>query len=456
VAARKTKQERPVRQLSSDELGSTGLRIYAGRIDEEFLRELRGKRAYQVFREMRDNDPVVGAVLFAIEMFMRQVSWRVEPASSETEDEEVAEFVEGAFGDMTESWPDTLSAVLSFLPFGFSLHEEVYKIRKGPSRDPEADSMFDDRRIGWRKLPIRAQETIDRWDLGEHGELRAAEQFAPPTYRRVTIPFDRFLLFRTTTEKANPQGRSMLRNAWRPWTFKRRIEEIEGIGIERDLAGLPVARVPVELLMADASAADRALADDLSKLVRNIRRDEKEGILFPLVYDQEGHELYKLELLSTGGRRQFDTTTIINRYDSRIAMTALADFIVLGHEKVGSFALASSKTNLFALALGAWLDSVTDTFNRYGIPRLLELNTFTGQRPKLVHGDVETIDLEELGHFITALAGAGAPLFPNKDLERWLLDQAGAPAIEAEASELEVPELKPEPDPELEPEPEET
>jgi len=435
-------ETRSRRTLSSSggEMGSTGLRVFGGRVDEEFLKQLRGRKAIQVYREMADNDAIVGAVLFAIEMLIRQASWRVEPASEEMADQEVASFVEGALEDMAESWEDTLSAILSFLHFGYSIHEEVYKRRLGASRDQARDSMFDDGKIGWLKLPIRAQETLERWQLDAHGQIEAVEQIAPPAYRRVLLPYDRLLHFRTTTGKGNPLGRSILRSAYRSWTFKRRIEEIEGIGIERDLAGLPVARVPVELLMTDATAADRALADDLETLLRNIRRDEKEGILFPLAYDEAGRELYKLELLTTGGRRQFETTEIVNRYNAQIAMTVLADFVVLGHEKVGSFALASSKTNLFSVALGAWLDSIADIFNRFAIPRLLALNTFTGKRPALVHGDVESVDLTELGDYISKLAGAGVSLFPNEALEKWLLEQAGAPAAtEDEGDPLEDP-----------------
>ncbi len=76
-------------------------------------------------------------------------------------------------------------------------------------------------------------------------------------------------------------------------------------------------------------------------MVKSIRRDEYEGLVLP--------HGFEFELVSTGGARQFDTNAIINRYDAKIAMTVLADFIMLGHQKVGSFALSSDKTELFQL-----------------------------------------------------------------------------------------------------------
>lgn len=418
-----------------DELGTTGLDTSGGRILEEFLVNLRDRRGKEVFKEMRDNDPTVGAVLATIQMLIRQAAWRTEPGEG-PDGEVAAEFLEENMVDMADSWTDTISAILSFLSFGFSVHEPVYKKRNGMVNipgDPQASSRFDDGRIGWKKLPIRAQETIDRWEFAPNsGELIGLVQRAPPDFRPREIPLDRFLLFRTTSEKANPEGRSILRNAYRPWFFKKRIEEIEGIGIERDLAGLPVAFIPPQYLSPNASAEQKALANEIKKVLRNVRNDEKASVIFPMARDEDGNMMFDFKLLSSGGSRNFNTTEVINRYDLRIAQTMLADFIMLGHEKVGSFALASEKTNIFGLALGAWLDSITEVFNRWAIPALFERNTFRLTRtPELVHGDIETQDLTQLADYVTKLAAVG--LIPPTDaLTRHLMAQADLPEPEAE------------------------
>ena len=49
------------------EIGISGLHRVGGFIFEEYLRELQGYRAAKVYREMADNDPVIGGLLFAIE-----------------------------------------------------------------------------------------------------------------------------------------------------------------------------------------------------------------------------------------------------------------------------------------------------------------------------------------------------------------------------------------------------
>lgn len=412
------------------EFGSTGLSQFSGFIYEEWLPELSGTRKFKVYREMRDNDPVIGAILFAVSMLIRQVEWRVEPASGDRRGEEARDFILGCLQDMNTTFSDVIDEILSMLVFGFSFHEIVYKKRKKP------ESRYQDGLIGWRGFPIRAQETLDHWIFDDSGEVTAFVQSAPPSYQRATIPLEKGLLFRTSTHKGNPEGRSILRSAYKPYYFKKHIEIIEGIGIERDLAGLPIAWVPPEILREGASTAERQVLEQIKRIITNIRRDEQEGIVFPLAYDEGGNKLYDLALLSSGGKREFDTSEIIERYDRRIAMTCLADFILLGHEKVGSFALASSKTDIFAMAIGAWLDSIADVFNRYAIPRLFEINgIFSLDYPRLVPGDIETPDLSEVADFIEALGSAGASLFPDEELENFLRRLGGLP----ERKEREAP-----------------
>ena len=143
----------------------------AGGIYEEFLPELRGSKGVEVYKEMSENDDIIGAILFAIEMMMRQVYFTIEPGGDTKEDEKAAEFVQQCMDDMQVTWADTLSDILTFLPYGWSYHEIVYKVRKGASKDRRLHSKYDDGLIGWRKLPIRSQDTLFEWRYDEEDEL---------------------------------------------------------------------------------------------------------------------------------------------------------------------------------------------------------------------------------------------------------------------------------------------
>lgn len=400
----------------SKEIGRVGQRRYGGIFYEEFLSELRGRKGAEVFTEMSNNDETIGAILFAIEMLVRQASWNVEPGGSTAKDREAAEFVKSCMDDMQQTWIDTISEILSFLTYGWSFHEIVYKRRMGRTKDNRTSSKYDDGLIGWMKLPIRSQETLYQWEYDDQDNLIGMTQMPPPDFGLITIPMTKAMLFRTRSRKDNPEGRSILRTAYRSWYFKRRIQEIEGIGIERDLAGLPVITTPEGMDIWDKDDEDmNAIRAGLEAMVKNIRRDSTEGLVLPFGYT--------FELTSTGGSRQFDTNSIIARYDTKISQTVLADFIQLGHESVGSFALSSDKTNLFSMAICAFLDIICQTFNSQGIPALIDINGdhFAGvtDYPRLTHGDIEDVDLATVAMFIKDMTSIGV-IIPDESLEDYV------------------------------------
>lgn len=400
----------------SKEIGRVGQRRYGGIFYEEFLSELRGRKGAEVFTEMSNNDETIGAILFAIEMLVRQASWNVEPGGSTAKDREAAEFVKSCMDDMQQTWIDTISEILSFLTYGWSFHEIVYKRRMGRTKDNRTSSKYDDGLIGWMKLPIRSQETLYQWEYDDQDNLIGMTQMPPPDFGLITIPMNKAMLFRTRSRKDNPEGRSILRTAYRSWYFKRRIQEIEGIGIERDLAGLPVITTPEGMDIWDKDDDDmNAIRAGLEAMVKNIRRDSTEGLVLPFGYT--------FELTSTGGSRQFDTNSIIARYDTKISQTVLADFIQLGHESVGSFALSSDKTNLFSMAICAFLDIICQTFNSQGIPALIDINGdhFAGvtDYPRLTHGDIEDVDLATVATFIKDMTSIGV-IIPDESLEDYV------------------------------------
>lgn len=400
----------------SKEIGRVGQRRYGGIFYEEFLSELRGRKGAEVFTEMSNNDETIGAILFAIEMLVRQASWNVEPGGSTAKDREAAEFVKSCMDDMQQTWIDTISEILSFLTYGWSFHEIVYKRRMGRTKDNRTSSKYDDGLIGWMKLPIRSQETLYQWEYDDQDNLIGMTQMPPPDFGLITIPMTKAMLFRTRSRKDNPEGRSILHTAYRSWYFKRRIQEIEGIGIERDLAGLPVITTPEGMDIWDKDDEDmNAIRAGLEAMVKNIRRDSTEGLVLPFGYT--------FELTSTGGSRQFDTNSIIARYDTKISQTVLADFIQLGHESVGSFALSSDKTNLFSMAICAFLDIICQTFNSQGIPALIDINGdhFAGvtDYPRLTHGDIEDVDLATVATFIKDMTSIGV-IIPDESLEDYV------------------------------------
>ena len=379
------------------QLGSTGLRRHGPYIYEEFLPELRWPRAGRIYQEMADNDPVIGAILYLAEMLIRGTTWDVSPAGDTPEDIEAATFLKSCMDDMEMSWANVISEILSMFTYGFSFHEIIYKVRRGPDeRNPKYRSQYSDGRIGWRAMPIRSQTSMDEWIFNKDNELTAFVQVAEPDYKRVIIPMSKGLLFRTRVSRDNPEGKSLLRNAYRPWFFKKHFEEIEGIGIERDLAGFPVLTAPENLdLWNDDDPQMVALRTRAEDLVSSVRRDSEEGILLP--------HGWELELLTSGSSRQIDIGSTIDRYDNRIAITMLSDIILLGN-KSGSFALADTKQSMLAASLQAQVTNIADVFNSRAVPQLFRFNSFNITKlPRIVPGQIQTPSLKEVALIMRAM-----------------------------------------------------
>jgi len=136
--------------------------------------------------------------------------------------------------------------------------------------------------------------------------------------------------------------------------------------------------------------------------------------------------------LGQSSQRPSDVTdTIIKRYDQRLATSTLADFLVLGQNQTGSYAMEISKQELFTQALDGWMNGIAATLNGQGTERLFELNDFDIQEyPQIKPSSVQRVSLEGLGQFVKNIAGAGAPLFPDRELENSLRKRARLPLKE--------------------------
>lgn len=403
------------------ELGSTGLKTSGGQVIEDFLPQLRTlQERVQTYKEMQ-MDPVVSAVLFAISQFARGAEWRVEAAGDSDQEKRDADFLLENMHGMSHGWMDFIDEALTFLPYGFSVAEICYK--QAP-----------DGTIRWKKLPFRAQETIWEWIFDDEGGIKGIRQNVSWSNGRtglVEIPIEKLLLFRTQTVKNNPEGQSVLRGAFKPWYYKKRIEVIEAIGIERNLAGYPVLYAPDEIFMDNDDAREKLKF--AQEMISRIRKDEAMGAVLPRSWKEAGG----LVLLSSEGSQTMDTERVIQRYDARIAMSVLSDIILMGHENAGSYALADVKRSLLGQAMMTWLDIIAEVLNRYAVPRLFALNGRDLPReklPRFIHGPVVNVDPKTLADIIFRLAGVDA-LRTDPRLRKFMRKFLGLP--EAESDELE-------------------
>lgn len=427
-----------VKKLSKTEatsiLGVAGDNTRNGQIRaDEFLTELRGKKAINKFREMRDNDSTIGAVMYATEQVLRDVDLKVFPANNTPAAQREADFVQSVLDDMEHSLDDHVAEALSSLSYGFAWFEVVYKRRGGPTdTNPKKKSKFSDGRMGIRKIAIRAPWTVSRFEVDKQtGEvLGIYQEGSYAGTNKHFIPSRKSLYYRTTTINGDPSGRSILRNAYTSYQYLNNLQAIEAIAVERELAGIPVARIPSEYLSSDATAAQSSFVANLQQILRDVKFNEQGYIITPsdTYPDSNGSptniRLVDVELMASNGKRNIEIDPIVRRYQHDIARSVLSEFLMLGSQG-GSYALSKSKTDLFLRALESYIQSIVDVLNKQLIESLWEINGLNYDlMPVIKAGDVAPHDLREIAGFLRNLNGADINVADHPEVIQNLMDIA--------------------------------
>lgn len=423
-----------------DTIGQSGLARYGGNVVDEWHWRLKGKRGARFYREMRDNDAIIGASLWMLQAITRRAGVIVIPGAGPRGAQE-AEYLESVLVDMSHTFADLTGEVLSMLWHGYAPFEVVYKIRRGPlQHEPEFRSRFDDNRYGWRKIDIRAQETIEDWEFDDEGGIRGMWQTAAPHHHKVFIPIEKMILFRTERNRNNPEGRSFLRNSARSYRFMKRMQEIEAIGLNRDLTGMPHGEMPSEYF-STTDPKKIAVRKKFESILAGITSGEESSILTPASEEDGEKTGWGFGLTASPGTHRVNPSDPIRRYQKDIAMSFLTQFLFLGMDGVGTQALAGESLNVVATSVGAILDNIFSTLNRFGVSPLYDLNGVADEdRASLAPGELAEADLDafatRIGKYVDSML-----LTPDPTLEAHIREREGLPDKDDDDMDLDDDEL---------------
>ncbi len=399
------------------EAGYLGLNIYAGLSQDEIKRELNFPASIVTYKQMSYHS-TVNSALTLFDNLVGKADWKFKAPADATDAElEQARVINEMMHDMQDqTWSDFISDALSANVFGFSVHEKVYRRRLKAN-----GSKYNDGLIGWKKLPIRNQETIERFVFSDDGNdvigVRQNLTLVNDPYNRydkrnmnaVVLPRAKIMLFRSGKHKGDPYGKSPLRDAYLAWRFLSVIEEIEANGVAKDLAGLPVLKLPPQYLAADASPEQKAIRAYYENVMRNLQMNQQSALILPQAYDQDTRQpLFSLELLSLNGSKAMDTSKIKEYYKNLILTSLFADLLVMGQTGGGSFALGQIKSSLSGNAAEAMLKRITQVINDELIRQTYELNGWDTSRMGYMDFDnIQTEDLESFSKAIQRYASTG-------------------------------------------------
>lgn len=398
------------------ESGYLGLNIFDGVTKDELKKELNFPRSIETFKQMSYHS-TVNAALTLYANLIGKVKWKFLPPQDATEEEKrQAQIINEMMHDMDQPWGEFINDVMSAQVFGFSIHEKVFRRRLR-----ESGSKYNDGLISWKKLPIRNQETIDKFIFSDDGnEIKGVKQdltlvhdmynrYSSRTDKTVVLPRSKFMHFRVGRHKGDPFGKSPLRDAYLAWRYLTIVEEIESNGVAKDLVGFPVLKLPPMYLSPDATPEQKAIRTYYENVMRNLQINQQSALILPNAYDPETRQpLFELELLSLDGKKGMDTDKIKTYYKNLILTSLFADVLVLGQGATGSFALGQIKNSLSGSAAESLLETFTETINQDLIRHTYELNGWDVARMgRMDYENLEADDLETESKFWQRIASVG-------------------------------------------------
>jgi hypothetical protein len=398
------------------ESGYLGLNLFNGVSNDEIKKELNWPNSIKTYRQMSYHSSINSA-LTLFDNIIGKASWKMVPPKNATEEEKKqCETIDTMMADMEGTWAEFIRDVLSMNLYGFSVHEKVYRKRLKAN-----GSMYNDGLIGWKKLPIRSQETIEKFLFSTDGnEIVGVKQnlsnvhdnynrFSARTTNEVLLPKSKILLFRAGKHRGDPFGKSPLRDAYLAWRFLTSLEDLEATGVSKDLNGLPILMIPPQYLSEDASPSQKAIKSYYENAMRNLQMNQQSAMILPNAYDPETKQpLFKLELLSVDGKKAFDINKIKDYYKNLIVTSLFSEVTSMGQTQVGSFALGSLKNTMTGVSAEAMVKVIAEVLNRDLIRQTYELNGWDVTRAGTLDFDnLDEIDLESVSKAFQRYSSTG-------------------------------------------------
>lgn len=325
--------------------------------------------------KMRRSDSQVGAILRLLKLPIRQTKYSILGGK-----EDIRQFIEdNLFKVMSTSFTDFIRLTLLMMEFGFVCFEKVFG--------------FDGQYYYWRKFQYLPHSTIKEITTHKDGGIKHVVQYPPEedlmTGDEIKIPVDYVLVF-TNDKEGDWYGTPILRNSYGNWRMKDILIKIDAIKQDRFGVGLPIGYLSAGYTDNDVSLLEKSL--------RNMRSHENAYAIMPPNID-------RIEIVSVG--KETDVIKSIRYHDEAMSKSILGQFIDLGTSQSGNRALGETFVEVFLMSLNAILISIEETFNKFAIKKLVDLNWGEQEDyPQLVGAKINIFGITDIMNSLDKLTTA--------------------------------------------------
>ena len=407
--------------------------------------KLVGRQKFATFNQNLANIAIVAAGTRHFLNMLAKAKWTVEPPGDATpEQEEKAELVKEMMRDMDVPWHRVVRRQGMYKFHGFAIQEWIAKRR-------------DDGFIGMKTVEQRPQSTITRWDRDKHGIVQGIIQTIPQDGTEVYLPLKKVIYSVDDTLTDSPEGQGSFRSVVESIDRLKEYHDLELLGYQTDLRGIPIGRAPVSETAAaeEAGSVPKGTTDKMMKslrdLIKNHMRNRTTGIVLDSSpYFSKGETgtvggssaMWGLELLTSASSSTGEIAKAIQRLVREIAIALGCDHLLTGSDGSGSLALSKDKTDNFLLNVNSVLQDLAEDFEKQWLGRIWTLNGWDSElKPKLKVEEISNRSADVLAGILRDISTAGVDIQGHDELVKEFFNMIGLTPPERDEADWTDPAL---------------
>ena len=399
------------------EAGVSGTAVFGGYVENiEKNPKLANGERWRTAADMLANISIIAAGVRYYLNLVAKPAWIAEPADDTPQAQEYADFLTSVMGGMDTGWPKVIRQGALHKYHGFAILEWAAKKR--------VDGM-----TGIGKVEMRPSHTIERWDIDDNGTILGVWQRSPQTGIELPIPRHKMIYFVDDMLSDSPEGLGWFRHLAEPADRLKAYLNLEAIGFERDLSGIPIGRAPIaainkavkngEITQAQATAA----LQGLTRFVQQEVKKKNTGLVLDSQHFQDttadgpkssAVAQWDIELLTGSAGSMPQLAAAIDRLRVEMAQIIGVEGLLIGTNGTGSLALSEDKSDNLYMQVNSTLTDMAEQLQKDFVDTVWALNGLPDEmKPRLKVEELSFKDAKMVADALASMAQAGAVLAPN-------------------------------------------
>jgi hypothetical protein len=429
-----------------EEMGVSGTAVYGGYVQiKERSADWIGWRKYMTSSDLAVNTSIVAAGLHYFCNLVAYPEWKVAPSDEKDQEAcDLAKYMDEVIKKMNTPWYKVVRRAAMYRFHGFGVQEWTAKLR-------------DDGLVGLQDIESRPQHTIEQWDVDEQGSIRGVWQRSPQTGALLGLPRSKLIYLVEDTLTDSPEGLGIFRHMADPYKRLKALQELEIRAYERDMRGIPIAKMPLaklqEMVKTGVITEQQAqkMINDMKQMVALQVKQSDTGLVLDssqyVSVSSDGFSissapLWDFSLLTGGAVGHAEIAAAIDRVQREIARIMGVEHLMMG-DQGGNRALSEDKSRNLYLIANSVLKYISTQAQHDIINPLWALNGFPWEkRPTFETEDVTFKNAESVTNAIGKMAQAGAVLAPHDPVINDVRDLLGVSRVPDEIIQEQVDQQK--------------